>query len=34
VGILILVAWLLVPAVVALVAGILLLRGPRGPVRP
>ena len=33
VGILVLAAWLLVPAVVSLIAGILLLRGPREPVR-
>jgi ABC-type transporter Mla subunit MlaD len=34
VGIMILVSWLLVPAVVSLVAGILLLRGPREPSSP
>jgi hypothetical protein len=34
VGIAILVAWLLVPAVVALAVGVLLIRGPREPVRP
>jgi hypothetical protein len=33
VGVVVLVAWLLVPAVVSLVAGILLLRGPRPPGR-
>jgi hypothetical protein len=33
VGIVVLVAWLLVPAVVSLVAGIMLLRGPRPPGR-
>lgn len=34
VGIAVLVAWLLVPAVASLVAGILLLRGPRERLRP